>query len=91
MIKFGAVSKEVVEQMALGVKKLMGTDYAIATSGIAGPGGGTEDKPVGTIWIAIAGQNKLISKKYTFGKQREFNIRRTSSVALNKLRKMLIE
>ncbi|RLD67546.1 MAG: competence/damage-inducible protein A [Bacteroidetes bacterium] len=91
LIKFGAVSKEVVEQMALGVKKIMGTDYAIATSGIAGPGGGTEDKPVGTIWIAIAGSDKLISKKYSFGNQREFNIRRTSSVALNKLRKMLIE
>ncbi|RLD82579.1 MAG: competence/damage-inducible protein A [Bacteroidetes bacterium] len=91
LIKFGAVSKEVVEQMALGVKKLMKTDYSIATSGIAGPGGGTEDKPVGTIWIAIAGPDKLISKKYTLGNQREFNIRRTSSVALNKLRKMLIE
>ena len=91
LIKHGAVSKQVVEQMALWVKKLMKTDYAIATSGIAGPGGGTDDKPVGTIWIAIAGPDKLISKKYTFGKQREFNIRRTSSVALNKLRKMLIE
>ncbi len=90
IVKHGAVSKQVVEQMALGVKHLMNTDYAIATSGIAGPGGGTEEKPVGTIWIAIAGPDKLISKKYTFGKQREFNIRRTSSVALNKLRKMLI-
>jgi len=90
LIKFGAVSKNVVEQMALGVKKLMNTDYAIATSGIAGPGGATDDKSVGTTWIAIAGPGKLISKKYVFGKQREFNIRRASSVALNKLRKILL-
>ncbi|MEN8121389.1 MAG: competence/damage-inducible protein A [Bacteroidota bacterium] len=91
LIKYGAVSKKIVEQMALGVKNLMNTDFGVATSGIAGPGGGTEDKPVGTVWIAIAGPDKLISKRYTFGNQREFNIRRTSSVALNKLRKMLIE
>ena len=91
LIKYGAVSKKVVEQMALGVKKLMNTDFAIATSGIAGPGGGTDDKPVGTTWIAIAGPDKLISKEYIFGTEREFNIRRATSIALNKLRKMLLE
>jgi len=90
IVKYGAVSKNVVEQMALGVKNLMKTDYAIATSGIAGPGGGTDDKPVGTIWIAIAGPDMLISKKYIFSNQRELNIRRSTSVALNKLRKMLL-
>lgn len=91
LIKYGAVSKKVVEQMVMGVKKLMNTDYAIATSGIAGPSGATDDKPVGTTWIAIAGPDKLISKRYIFGNHREFNIRIASSVALNKLRKMLIE
>lgn len=90
LLQYGAVSKQVVEQMALGVKKIMGTDYAIATSGIAGPGGGTEEKPVGTIWIAVAGPDILFSKKYTFGTERLFNIRRTTSVALNKLRKILL-
>jgi len=90
LMKHGAVSKQVVEQMALGVKELMETDYAIATSGIAGPGGGTDEKPVGTIWIAVAGPDVLFSKKYNFGTERIFNIRRTSSVALNKLRKILL-
>ncbi len=92
LIEHGAVSKEVVEQMALGVQKLMNTDYAIATSGIAGPTGGTDEKPVGTTWIAIACPNgKVSAKKYVFGTQREQNIRRASSVALNNLRKALLD
>jgi len=81
--KHGAVSREVVEQMAKGVMKLTGSNYAIATSGIAGPGGGTTDKPVGTVWIAIAGKdNTLISKQYTFGLIREQNIQRSVNMAL---------
>jgi nicotinamide-nucleotide amidase len=92
LIKYGAVSKEVVEQMALGVQKLMQTDYAIATSGIAGPTGGTDEKPVGTTWIAVSTPSgKVYAKKYVFGTQREQNIRRASSVALNNLRKLLSE
>ena len=92
LIKYGAVSKEVVEQMALGVQKLMQTDYAIATSGIAGPTGGTGEKPVGTTWIAIASPGgKVHTRKYVFGTQREQNIRRATSVALNNLRKLLLE
>ncbi len=91
LIKYGAVSKEVVEQMALGVQKLMKTDFAIATSGIAGPGGGTDEKPVGTTWIAVATPNgEVHAKKYVFGTQRQQNIRRASAVALNNLRKSLI-
>ncbi len=91
LIKHGAVSKEVVEQMALGVQKLMKTDFAIATSGIAGPGGGTDEKPVGTTWIAVATPNgEVHAKKYVFGTQRQQNIRRASAVALNNLRKSLI-
>ncbi len=92
LIKYGAVSKEVVEQMALGVQKLMQTDYAIATSGIAGPTGGTDEKPVGTTWIGIAlPGGKVQARKYVFGTQREQNIRRATSVALNNLRKLLID
>ena len=91
LIKYGAVSKEVVEQMALGVQKLMKADFAIATSGIAGPGGGTDEKPVGTTWIAVATPNgEVHAKKYVFGTQRQQNIRRASAVALNNLRKSLI-
>lgn len=60
--RYGAVSKEVVEQMALGVSKLMHTDCAIATSGIAGPEGGTKFKPVGTVWIAVKLGERIVSE-----------------------------
>ena len=83
---YGAVSQQVVEQMAVGVQQKMNTDYAIATSGIAGPTGGTEEKPVGTIWIAVATPNGVISKKYIFGKQREVNIERSAIAGLGMLR-----
>ncbi len=81
----GAVSRQVVEAMATGVKKQMLSDYALATSGIAGPGGGTEKKPVGTIWVAIASPSGLWSKKYSFGSNRMANIKRTASSLLMEL------
>ncbi|MEG1485278.1 MAG: CinA family nicotinamide mononucleotide deamidase-related protein [Bacteroidales bacterium] len=84
--KYGAVSSECVIEMANGVKKLMGTDYAIATSGIAGPGGGTQQKPVGTIWIAIAGKNNTKTFQMIFKGSRNLNIERFASNALNFLR-----
>lgn len=83
--KYGAVSKEVVEAMAVGVKKLIGTDYALASSGIAGPEGGTVEKPVGTIWVAIAGPQFVKSIKYQFGANRMSNIKRTASALLMEL------
>ncbi len=82
LINHGAVSLPVVEQMALGVQKLMQADYAIATSGIAGPDGGTDEKPVGTVWIAIAGDFGVQSKCYQFGPIRERNIQRASETGL---------
>lgn len=85
----GAVSKEVVEQMALGVKEKLKTDYSIAVSGVAGPDGGSEEKPVGTVWIAIGTPNGLVSKKYLFENSRERNIRRAALTSLNMLRKIL--
>ncbi len=88
--KHGAVSKEVVELMAIGARKKLNTNYAIATSGVAGPGGGTDDKPVGLIWIAVSGLKGTISKKFMFGKERDINIKRSSIAALNMLRKVLI-
>ena len=89
--EFGAVSQEVVEQMASGVIKGIGTDYGIATSGIAGPDGGTEEKPVGTVWIAVASKDKVISEKFVFSKERGRNIRMASLAGFNMLRKMILE
>lgn len=88
--KYGAVSEEVVRAMALGVQKLLKTDYALSTSGIAGPDGGTREKPVGTVWIALATPEKVIAEKLMLGNHRERNIRRASLAALNLLRKHLL-
>lgn len=85
----GAVSQPVVEQMARAIRKKYKTDYSIAASGIAGPSGGTDDKPVGTVWIAIATPDKVISEKFLFGNHRERNIQKTANAALNMLRKEL--
>jgi nicotinamide-nucleotide amidase len=87
--KYGAVSKFVVEAMATGAKEQLNADYAIATSGVAGPGGGTEEKPVGTIWMAVAGPNGVKSKLLRAGKDRKRNITYTVHQALNLLRKEL--
>ena len=86
----GAVSQEVVEQMAIGVKRKLNTDYGLATSGIAGPTGGTPEKPVGTIWIALATKTGVISKKLNLGYSRDRNIHVTSLSALNMLRLKLL-
>jgi nicotinamide-nucleotide amidase len=88
--RHGAVSKEIVEMMANGARKLFQTDFAVATSGIAGPDGGTIEKPVGTIWFAVSTKDKTISEKQTFGNDRIINIRRFSFAALNLLRKQII-
>lgn len=78
----GAVSQQVVEQMAAGVRKLMKTDYAIATSGVAGPSGGTDEKPVGTVWIAACSADTMFSREYHFGSLRDQNIIRSTQAAL---------
>lgn len=85
----GAVSKEVVEAMALGAQRLFQTDYAIATSGIAGPDGATDTKPVGTSWIAIAYKSQVVSREYHFGTVREQNIERTTQSAFLMLKEFL--
>lgn len=87
--KHGAVSKQVVSQMAQNAQKLFNTNLAIATSGIAGPNGGTPDKPVGTVWIAIAYKDTVCAEKFTFANNRERNIIRSSQTALNLLRIVL--
>ena len=83
---YGAVSKQVVEQMALGIRKKLGTDFGLATSGIAGPTGATKGKPVGTIWICVSSESKIISKKLNLGYSRERNIHVTALSVLNLLR-----
>ena len=87
--QYGAVSKQTVVEMAEGIKKLYGTDYAIAVSGIAGPEGGTPQKPVGTTWIAISSSHKTHAQKFLFGEHRGRNIRKAAVTALNELRKVL--
>ncbi|MGM0566437.1 MAG: competence/damage-inducible protein A [Bacteroidota bacterium] len=89
--KHGAVSEEVARQMAAGVMKLLKTDYAIATTGIAGPDGGTKQKPVGTVWIAVAAKNQIKAQRFQFGHQRSRNTERSVLSALNMLRIMLRE
>ena len=78
----GAVSHQVVEEMAKGAIEAFATDCAIAVSGIAGPDGGTVQKPVGTVWICTICKDSVVSKKYMFGKSRENNIRRSAVMAL---------
>jgi nicotinamide-nucleotide amidase len=85
----GAVSEETVTQMAEGVRSLLKTDFAVATSGVAGPDGGTPEKPVGTLWIACAMEGRTIARKVQMANQRETNINYGSVVAMNLLRKML--
>ena len=89
--KYGAVSEQTVREMAEGVRALMNTDYAIATSGIAGPTGGTPDKPVGTVWIAWATPDGTTAECYHFGvaREREQITQRAVTAALVELIKLL--
>lgn len=87
----GAVSEATVTQMARGVLQQVGTDYAIATSGIMGPDGGTAEKPVGTVWVAVANTQEVRTRKFQFRFDRKRNIELTAVNALNMLRQLVVE
>lgn len=89
--KHGAVSEATVGEMALRVRKLFGTSIGVASSGIAGPGGGSEDKPVGTVWIALANGGKVITKKLSLFKNRKLNVRMSTVAILNLIRQSLVQ
>lgn len=91
ILTYGAVSEQTVTEMAQGVRKVMGTDIGVATSGIAGPDGGTPEKPVGTVWIAYADKQKTITRKLQLSKDRLLNIKMSSVNVLNLIRLNLPE
>jgi len=88
---FGAVSEQTVTEMAEGAVKHFKTDYAIAVSGVAGPDGGTELKPVGMVWIAVSSKNKTVAKVFNFSNKRIQNIQRAATSALTMLLNILNE
>lgn len=87
--KYGAVSEETAKEMVEGALLNFRSDFAISVTGIAGPDGGTIDKPVGTVWIAVSGGQKMLIKKYTFGNKRRQNIERSAVMALSMLNTLL--
>lgn len=86
---YGAVSEETIIEMIKGVMKSLKTDYAVATSGVAGPGGGTPEKPVGTIWIAAGNADKIITQKLEGDDGREINVSRATHSVLQLLHDLL--
>jgi nicotinamide-nucleotide amidase len=90
LLNYGAVSKETVTEMVKGAIEKLNVDYALATSGIMGPDGGSEEKPVGTVWIAVGNKYKTETIKLNLRFDRQRNIALTAANALNFLRKFIL-
>jgi nicotinamide-nucleotide amidase len=88
--QFGAVSEQVAIEMAANGKRILGVDYCLSTTGVAGPTGGTPEKPVGLVWIGLSGPNGTIAKSFRFGDNRQRNIEMTVLSAMNWLRYQLV-
>src|SRR5690606_24547790 len=80
--QFGAVSDQTAKEMAEGARKRFNADVSVSTTGIAGPAGGSEEKPVGLVWIGYSDKDKTYAKKFNFGDNRERNILRAATKAL---------
>lgn len=91
IVTHGAVSEETVKEMVEGVRERLNVDYAVATSGVMGPNGGTKEKPVGTVWIAVCSKNRTLAQKHFAHMDRKRNIEITALIALNMLRQFIIE
>jgi nicotinamide-nucleotide amidase len=90
LIDYGAVSEETVIEMALGARKVLGSDIAFSISGIAGPNGGTAEKPVGTVWMACTDGSRTETYLLKAGKDREKNIIYSGTYGLNLIRKYIM-
>ncbi len=91
LLEFGAVSEQTACEMAENVRKIFNTDFGISITGIAGPTGGTPEKPAGTVWIGLSSREKTYAKKFIFGGNRNINRERAVFTALNELKKVLVE
>lgn len=89
--KYGAVSSECVAEMAEGIRRITGSDFSVATSGIAGPGGGSDTKPVGLVWIAVSSEKGTETYSHVFKNDRKRNIERFAANAMNHLRKIILK
>lgn len=85
LLEFGAVSEQTAIEMAIGGRNILDTDYCISITGIAGPDGGTNDKPVGLVWIGLSSKNRTFAKKHIFGTDRDMNRERSVYAALSML------
>jgi nicotinamide-nucleotide amidase len=88
--QFGAVSKEVAKEMAIGGRNVLNTTYCLSITGIAGPDGGTQEKPVGTVWIGLASEHEVVSKRFNFGNDRAINRERSVMQAIAMLHDALV-
>ena len=88
--RYGVVSSQCVAAMAEGVRRLTGSDFSVATSGVAGPGGGTDDTPVGLVWVGLSSAKRTETVKFNFRNDRIRNIERFAASALDAMRKFIL-